>query len=74
MKKMDIINELYEKSGFNVAELLQEFEENYQYNIRLVYKNIYKQNNLIIINVIDEITECPFELKFNEKTKKLEIY
>ena len=31
-------------------------------------------DGVIIIKVIDEITECPFELKFNEDLGKLEIY
>ena len=59
--KMNIISKIYEiTDGKNIADLINEFETNYKYNINLKY--------------IDEITECPFELKFNEDLGKLEIY
>lgn len=75
-KKMDIISEIYLMTGGkNIANLINEFETNYKYNIRLKYIDVYKDNDgLIIIKVIDEITECPFELKFNEDLGKLEFY
>ncbi len=75
-KKMDIISEIYLMTGGkNIANLINEFETNYKYNIRLKYIDVYKDNDgLIIIKVIDEITECPFELKFNEDLGELEFY
>lgn len=75
-KKMDIISEIYLMTGGkNIANLINEFETNYKYNIRLKYIDVYKNNDgLIIIKVIDEITECPFELKFNEDLGELEFY
>lgn len=75
-KKMDIISEIYLMTGGkNIANLINEFETNYKYDIRLKYIDAYKDNDgLIIIKVIDEITECPFELKFNEDLGELEFY
>lgn len=75
-KKMDIISEIYLMTGGkNIANLINEFETNYKYNIRLKYIDVYKDNDgLIIIKVIDEITECPVELKFNEDLGELEFY
>lgn len=74
--KMDIISEIYLMTGGkNIANLINEFETNYKYDIRLKYIDVYKDNDgLIIIKVIDEITECPFELKFNEDLGELEFY
>lgn len=74
--KMNIISKIYEiTDGKNIADLINEFETNYKYNINLKYIDVYKDcDGVIIIKVIDEITECPFELKFNEDLGKLEIY
>lgn len=74
--KMDIISEIYLMTGGkNIANLINEFETNYKYDIRLKYIDVYKDNDgLIIIKAIDEITECPFELKFNEDLGELEFY
>lgn len=74
--KMEIINEIYEMTGGkNIADLINDFEIDYKYNIKLKYIDVYRTNdNLIIIKVIDEVTECPFELKLNEDSGKLEVY
>lgn len=68
-----IFNEIYRKTGKNVAELISDFEFNYKFNIELEYKGVYKSNDKIIIKVFDDISQCPFELVFNEETNELEI-
>lgn len=75
MKNIDIVNEIFEKTGGqNVADLISEFENNYKFNIELKYKDIYKKNDKIIIKVYDNVTESPFELYYDENTNKLKIY
>lgn len=71
----NLLNELFVLSkGRNAADLIYEFEQNYPYNISLKFKGIYKKDNLILIKVFDKITECPFELFYDSKSDRLEIY
>lgn len=72
--KMRLLQEIYDLSGgYNLGELLAIYESNHKYRMELKYKNIYKSDNIIIVEVIDKITECPFELYFCEEEKKLKI-
>lgn len=67
-----ILNEIFKLTGHNLTELLIGFEVKNP-NLKLKYKNIYKDNNKIIVVVFDENSECQFELYFNPDNLELEF-
>jgi hypothetical protein len=74
--KEELLKKVYEMSGgANLADLILEYELNSKFPLELTYKNVcVNDNNEIIVEVFDKITECPFKLKFNEQTTQLEMY
>lgn len=67
-----LLNEVLKLTGYSVSNLIKKFE-GYNTRLSLRFKSIYKENDKIIIQVIDDISKCPFELFLNEDTLKLEM-
>lgn len=68
----NLLNETFKLTEKSVSELIKEFEGS-NTRLSLRFKSMYKDNDRIIIQVIDDISKCPFELFLNEDTLKLEM-
>lgn len=73
-EKMNLLQEIYDKSGgYNLGELLSIFESESHAPLKLRYKEIYKKDDTIIIQVFDKNSESYFEVYYCEIEHKLKL-
>ena len=62
--KMNIISKIYEiTDGKNIADLINEFETNYKYNINLKYIDVYKAYEYLVRILLGQIRNL-LEVKY----------